>query len=107
MESKEASGQIYHIGKEDEISMEMLTTYIGELMNYTEEYEAAVTYPGSVSRRCPDISKAANDFNYNPKIEWKKAVSLTVGWYKDFFTSGKLPKTGGFVPPENFIKRDN
>ncbi|MAV65414.1 MAG: hypothetical protein CMG00_09515 [Candidatus Marinimicrobia bacterium] len=107
MESRKASGQIYHIGKEDEISMEMLTTYIGELMNYTEEYEAAITYPGSVSRRCPDISKAVNDFNYNPKTEWKKAVSLTTDWYKDFFTSGKLPKTGGFSPPENFIKRDN
>ena len=107
MESKEASGQIYHIGKEDEISMEMLTTYIGELLNYTEDYEAAITYPGSVSRRCPDISKAVNDFNYNPKTEWKKAVSLTTDWYKDFFTSGKLPKTGGFSPPENFIKRDN
>ena len=105
MESDKASGQIYHIGKEDEISMEMLTKHIGELMNYSEEYEAAITYPGSVSRRCPDISKAITDFNYNPKTEWKKAVSLTTDWYKDFFTSGKVPKSGGFSPPENFIKK--
>lgn len=103
MESQNTSGEIYHIGKEDEISMEMLTTYIGDLMNYSGDYEAAITYPGSVSRRCPDISKAVKDFNYNPKTEWKKAVSYTTAWYKDFFTSGKEPKTGGFSPPENFL----
>ena len=58
MESDKSKGEIYHIGNQDEINMETLTTYIGELMNYTGEYEAAMTNPGSVARRCPNINKA-------------------------------------------------
>lgn len=100
MESDNAKGEIYHIGKQGEINMETLTTYIGELMNYKGEYEAAITYPGSVARRCPDVSKAAADFGYAPNIEWKTAVSLTTDWYRDFFTSGQSPQSGGFESPE-------
>ena len=57
--------------------METLTTYIGKLMNYKGKYEAAMTYPGSVARRCPNINKANLDFGYSPKIDWKEAVSFT------------------------------
>jgi UDP-glucose 4-epimerase len=100
MESDNAVGEIYHIGKLDEINMEVLTTYIGELMNYSGEYVAAITYPGSVARRCPNIDKAAADFGYSPNIEWKTAVRLTTDWYRKFFTSGQSPHSGGFEPPE-------
>jgi UDP-glucose 4-epimerase len=103
MESENAKGEIYHIGKQDEINMEELTTYIGELMNYTGEYEAAMTYPGSVARRCPNIEKATADFGYSPNISWKIAVSLTTEWYRDFFSSGQSPLSGGFEPPETVM----
>ena len=53
------------------------------------------TYPGSVSRRCPDISKARNDFGYNPEMNWKDAVRHTVNWYKEFFEKGSTPERGG------------
>jgi nucleoside-diphosphate-sugar epimerase len=105
MESDKAAGEIYHIGKQDEINMETLTTYIGELMNYTGQYEAAMTYPGSVARRCPNINKAKSDFGYSPSIEWKKAVSLTADWYRKFFTSGKSPNSGGFETPESILSK--
>ena len=80
--------------------METLTTYIGELMNYSGEYEAAMTYPGSVARRCPNIDKAITDFGYSPKIEWQTAVKLTTDWYRNFFSLGQSPHSGGFEPPE-------
>ena len=105
MENENSSNEIYHIGNQDEINMEELTTYIGELMDYSGKYEASVTYPGSVSRRCPNIKKAMDDFNYNPKIDWKLAVKLTTEWYKDFFESGKRPETGGFISPQNIMKK--
>ena len=100
MESDKAAGEIYHIGKQDEINMETLTKYIGKLMDYKGEYEAAMTYPGSVARRCPNINKAKLDFGYSPSIDWKKAVSLTADWYHEFFISGKSPQSGGFETPE-------
>jgi UDP-glucose 4-epimerase len=100
MESSKANGEIYHIGKQDEINMETLTTYIGGLMDYSGAYEAAMTYPGSVARRCPNIDKATADFGYSPNIDWKIAVSLTIDWYRKFFTSGQSPHSGGFETPE-------
>ena len=100
MESNKAAGQIYHIGNQDEINMETLTTYIGGLMGYSGAYEAAMTYPGSVARRCPNIDKAIADFGYSPNFDWRAAVGLTTDWYREFFTSGKSPQSGGFETPE-------
>ena len=105
MESDKAAGEIYHIGKQDEINMATLTTYIGDLMDYSGSYEAAMTYPGSVARRCPNIDKAKAHFGYAPNIDWKKAVSLTTDWYRDFFTSGQSPHSGGFETPEAVLAR--
>ena len=105
MESKKAAGEIYHIGKQDEISMETLTKYIGGLMGYKGEYKAAMTYPCSVARRCPNIDKAKIDFGYSPIIDWRKAVALTADWYSDFFASGQSPKSGGFETPEGVLAK--
>lgn len=104
MESSKSDSQIYHIGNIDEISIEMLTTYIGDLLQYTGSYSQSMTYPGSVSRRCPDITKAIKDFSYSPKFEWQKAVRLTVEWYKEYFESGALPESGGFEDPESVLR---
>ena len=100
MESIKAAGEIYHIGNQEEINMETLTTYIGGLMGYSGAYEAAMTYPGSVARRCPNIDKAAADFGYSPNIDWQAAVSLTIDWYREYFSSGQSPQSGGFETPE-------
>jgi len=107
MENDKAAGEIYHIGNQEEISMETLTTYIGELMGYKGQYEAAMTYPGSVERRCPNIDKAKSHFGYSPDIDWKRAVSLTVDWYRAFFTSGQSPQSGGFEAPEAILAKVN
>ena len=100
MESTEQSNNIYHIGNPEEISMEVLTRFIGEYLQYDGEYELAMTYPGSVSRRCPNINKAVSNFGYKPRVGWEDAVIKTVDWYKDFFESGAKPTIGGFEPPE-------
>ncbi len=105
MESNRAAGEIYHIGKQDEINMETLTTYIGSLMGYAGEYEAAMTYPGSVARRCPNIGKAQSHYGYSPSIHWKKAVGLTTDWYRTFFNSGQSPQSGGFETPEDVLAK--
>jgi UDP-glucose 4-epimerase len=105
MESQNAVGQIYHIGKQDEINMSQLTKYIGKQLNYKGEYVAAETYPGSVERRCPNINKAINDFGYSPVTDWKTAVQLTISWYKKFFLTKKIPPSGGFETPEKIKQK--
>ena len=103
MESTNLSNNIYHIGNDKEISMEELTKFIGNLLGYEGDYEFAMTYPGSVSRRCPNIDKAVQNFGYNPKVNWRDSVMKTVEWYKSFFESGLKPSIGGFEPPENIL----
>jgi nucleoside-diphosphate-sugar epimerase len=100
LESSVSDQQVYHIGNADEITIDKLTRTIGKIMGYNGEYENAPTYPGSVSRRCPDITKAKSAFNYNPKISLEEGLKRTIDWYKDFFDSGKTIKTGGFKAPE-------
>ena len=103
METERASGEIYHIGSEDEISMETLTREVGTLLGYGGDYVAAMTYPGSVARRCPDIRKCREHLGYAPGVPWREAVRRTVDWYRTYFSAGHLPRSGGFAPPENFL----
>jgi nucleoside-diphosphate-sugar epimerase len=69
-------------------------------MGYTGSYENAPTYPGSVSRRCPDITKAKAELDYLPKISLEEWVRQTVLWYQSFYDSGNEILSGGFKPPE-------
>ena len=81
------NGEIYHIGDEIEISIEELTRFTGKLLKFEGLYEYAPTYPGSVARRCPDISKAKKDLNYIPKINWENGLRKTVEWYNDYLNN--------------------
>jgi nucleoside-diphosphate-sugar epimerase len=101
LESDGSNQQVYHIGSNDEITIDDLTRSIGTEMGYTGLYEQAPTYPGSVSRRCPDISKAQQYLNYAPKVSMFDGIKATVDWYRAFFDSGASIKSGGFRPPES------
>ena len=101
LESSASNQQIYHIGNSDEISIETLTRSIGEIMGYAGKYSNSPTYPGSVSRRCPDISKVKNDLGYSPKISLDEGLRKTVAWYKTFFDDGMKIPAEGFKPPED------
>jgi nucleoside-diphosphate-sugar epimerase len=100
LESEKSNQQVYHIGNGDEITIDTLTRTIGEIMGYDGQYEAAPTYPGSVSRRCPDITKAQSELEYVPNVTLRQGLEKTVAWYKVFFDSGKEITLGGFKPPE-------
>lgn len=78
------SGEIFHIGDVDEISIEELTKFVGERLGFDGKYQYEETFPGSVSRRCPDISKARLTLQYEPKVKWREGVSKTVDWYLDY-----------------------
>ncbi len=105
MENPNGIGQIYHIGNDEEINMSKLTIFIGDIFKYKGIYENAPTYPGSVERRCPDITKAQSELNYAPKFSWEISVQKTVEWYKNFFDAGNVPPSGGFESPEEIKLR--
>jgi len=99
LENEISDQEIYHMGSPNEISVEELTKTVGKLMGYKGEYETAPTYPGSVSRRCPDISKSINHLGYKPKVSWEDGLKETVSWYSDFHDSDLPIYSGGFKPP--------
>ena len=99
MESDKSDGQIYHIGSSEEISIEELIKETGRIMNFTGTYEYAPTYPGSVSRRCPDITKAKTQLGFEPKVDWKDGLKETVKWYVDFHKNGGESFEKGFEIP--------
>ena len=102
MESDMAAGEIFHIGSSQEISIEELIRAVGEIMGYPGRYVEAPTFPGSVSRRCPDISKAKRVLGYNPQIDWKVGLASTVEWYKAYFSNNKSARQDGFKEQERF-----
>tara|TARA_Y100000768_G_scaffold122575_1_gene90658 strand:+ start:3572 stop:4597 length:1026 start_codon:yes stop_codon:yes gene_type:complete len=94
------SGEIYHIGNPQEISIGDLTKYIGNLLGYEGDYEDAETYPGSVNRRCPNIDKSKELLDYHPKFDWKDSVKITVNWYRNYFLENGNKGIEGFAPPK-------
>lgn len=105
MESPRAAGEVYHIGATEEISIETLVRAVGEILGYSGRYEHAPTYPGSVARRCPDISKARVQLGYQPRVPWREGLERTVAWYCRFFESGAPIPDGGFAPPRRLSYR--
>ena len=85
MENDITNGEIIHIGTQEEITIDELVRESGNFFGYKGKYANEKTFPGSTSRRCPDISKARNLINYNPKVSWKDGLKITLFWYKDFF----------------------
>lgn len=102
MESKSSAGEIFHIGSSEEIRIEELIKTVGRMMGYSGEFKEAPTYPGSVTRRCPDISKANKILGYSPKIDWKLGLQTTVEWYKKYFSINSLAKQDGFIEQEKY-----
>ena len=78
------AGEIYHIGDTEEITIETLVKFVGSLFDYGGPYVNAPTYPGSVSRRCPDIAKAKADLGYVPRTHWTDGLRQTIDWYRDY-----------------------
>lgn len=90
MENPDANGEIFHIGDmRAEITIETLVHYIGEILEFSGEYARQGIHSGSVSRRCPDTSKATEILGYKPQTLWQDGVKQTVDWYKNYYESGK------------------
>jgi nucleoside-diphosphate-sugar epimerase len=102
MECEDAKHDIFHIGNEKEITIEDLVIEAGKYFEYKGEYEIAPTYPGSVSRRCPDISKSKKMFDFSPKVSWQDGLFKTLEWYVDYYAQNKNERY--FEGPHKFYK---
>lgn len=85
MEASDYRNTTYHIGSDEEVTIEDFVKEVGKHFNFDGEYVLDETYPGSVERRCPDLTKARTELNYNPSIDWRETVKRSVKWYTQYF----------------------
>tara|TARA_B100000965_G_scaffold342800_1_gene312184 strand:- start:699 stop:1724 length:1026 start_codon:yes stop_codon:yes gene_type:complete len=102
MEAENATSDIFHIGSDCEITIEDFVKKTGELMNYSGDYINAPTYPGSVSRRCPDLTKSRKILNFKINYSWEEALQKTLNWYIEYFK--KFPNKSCFEKPDKYYK---
>ena len=98
MECEKAKSEIFHIGNEEEITIRELVIEAGNYFNFKGEYIDEKTYPGSVQRRCPDLTKAKSFFDYNVTIDWRIGLHKSLEWYKNYFLANQSKKF--FKAPE-------
>jgi nucleoside-diphosphate-sugar epimerase len=70
----------YHIGTGDEVPIERVAKLVGSRFGCEVEIVPMPSRPGSVSRRCPDISKVAA-LGYRPHCALEDGIAQTVTWY--------------------------
>src|SRR5262249_47100614 len=73
---------IYHIGSEEEITIERLAKEIGNHCGRQVEVVPGPLQLGGTLRRCPDISKLRAR-GYQPRISLQEGLASTVKWYDD------------------------
>lgn len=76
------NGEIYHIGSEDEISINELFDSINHLFDNKLKAIHADGFSGATSRRCPSILKMKN-LGYSPKYNLNSGIGLTYEFYKN------------------------
>jgi nucleoside-diphosphate-sugar epimerase len=74
--------EIYHIGTEDEVTVENLAKEIGKQFGLAVEVSPGALSPGGTLRRCPNISKM-RALGYAPKISLTEGLGRTVHWYRN------------------------
>lgn len=102
MEHNDEPDGIYHIGATDEITMEELIKEVGRYFNYEGEYINAPTYPGSVSRRGADISKARELLGFEPQTRWQDGLKPMLDWYTEYYRKNPKELAKPFKEPKDF-----
>jgi nucleoside-diphosphate-sugar epimerase len=72
---------IYHIGSDEEVTIEQLVQEIGRCLGREVKVRPGPLQPGGTSRRCPDISKM-RALGYQPRVSLSEGLSETIRWYK-------------------------
>ena len=79
-----ASGEIYHLGKDEEVSIADLIRGLGTALGVDLTLVPGELRPGGTRRRCPAIDKLAA-LGYRPTMDLSEGLAKTARWYADWF----------------------
>jgi len=89
--SKRAKGEVVNIGGDKEITILELAKLVNELTNSSSEMEFHPLPKDDPMRRKPDITKAKEILNWEPKVDLNDGLLKMINWFKEK-ESGKLGK---------------
>jgi len=78
------TGEIYHIGMNDEITIKQLILDMCEAMNIKVTIKSGELQKGGTSRRCPSIDKVCS-LGYKKVNHYEEGLKKTVDWYKNYY----------------------
>ncbi len=78
------SGEIYHLGKTEEVSIADLIRGLGQALGVTLTLVPGELRPGGTKRRCPAIGKLEG-LGYAPTTSLAAGLGKTARWYADHF----------------------
>jgi UDP-glucose 4-epimerase/UDP-glucuronate decarboxylase len=84
MAAPAATGQIVHIGNDrEETNIGDLAKLVLRVAGVSPAIEAEAAPPGSVTRRCPDLSRLRELTGYEPTVSLEEGVRTTFAWYRE------------------------
>lgn len=87
MTADAADGEIVHIGNDtEEANIADLADLVLRVVGFAPELDRLPAPPGSVARRCPDLTKLRALTGYEPKVSLEEGVRRTHLWYRDHRT---------------------
>jgi len=86
-----AENGIYHVGNDlEEIQIIKLAEKINLWYNHAVSYSVEKPPPGSVFRRCPDISKIKREIGFHPKVSLEEGLHKTIEWYEQWYDTSHV-----------------
>ena len=83
---KGGSGEIYHLGVSEEITIGDLIRAMGDVLNVKLNLVPGELRAGGTKRRCPSIEKLES-IGYRPQVSLTDGIRRTVEWYAEHFLS--------------------
>jgi UDP-glucose 4-epimerase/UDP-glucuronate decarboxylase len=85
MAAEAAWGQVVNIGNDtEETAVEDLMGLVLRLARFSPRIEDRPAPPGSVARRCPDLTRLRTLTGYAPKVSLEAGVEETFAWYRQW-----------------------
>ena len=85
MTTDAAIGEIVHIGNDTETNIGDLAKLVLRVADFHPELESRPAPPGSVARRCPDLTKLRALTGYEPTVSLEEGVRRTFEWYRAYW----------------------
>jgi UDP-glucose 4-epimerase/UDP-glucuronate decarboxylase len=88
MATDAAMGQIVHIGTDTETGIGDLAKLVLRVTDFHPALDSQPAPPGSVARRCPDLTKLRALTGYEPAVSLEEGVRRTYEWYRTHWKTG-------------------